>query len=35
MNWKSILVTAVVAILAVGLFRRFAPDSVKGIVGLA
>lgn len=32
---KSLLITAVVAIVAVGLFRRFAPESIKGMAGLA
>ena len=32
MNMKSILVTAVIAILAVGLFNKFAPASVKSFL---
>ena len=32
MNIKSILVTAVIAVLAVALFNRFAPASVQKIV---
>lgn len=29
---KKILITAVIAIVAVGLFSRFAPDSLKAAV---
>jgi hypothetical protein len=33
MNIKSILVTAGIAILAVALFNKFAPASLKNLIG--
>jgi hypothetical protein len=34
-SMKNILMTALIAIVAVGLFKRFAPAAIKAPIGLA